>query len=75
MGNPSEILSFNLQDEIEIGYKPKGTHYFYNPLPIDDPKQRQPTFHWQTAFRLVAKSDREDGLKETYTYFKKIVSN
>jgi UDP-glucuronate decarboxylase len=47
----------------------------HQPLPLDDPKQRQPNITlakeklgWQPKVNL------EDGLKETIAYFKKMVT-
>ena len=48
-------------------------HIIYNPLPIDDPKQRQPDITkakeilgWQPTV------NRAEGLKITYAYFKNL---
>ncbi len=76
MGNPSEITILQFADEIlKLVNNPKA-HIIYNPLPIDDPKQRQPDISLaKSLLDWSPKVDREDGLKETYTYFKKIVAN
>ena len=45
----------------------------YKPLPVDDPKQRQPDI---TKARSILgwepKVDRKEGLKITYNYFKSL---
>lgn len=76
MGNPSEITILQFANEIlKLVNNPKA-HIIYNPLPIDDPKQRQPDISLaKSLLDWSPKVDREDGLKETYTYFKKIVAN
>jgi len=71
IGNPEE---FTMQQLAEIVLKLSGSKskIVYQPLPQDDPKQRQPNIKlakaklgWQPKINL------EDGLKETIAYFKK----
>ena len=46
----------------------------YRPLPVDDPKQRRPDItKAQQLLGWNPKFDREEGLKLTYEYFKKVV--
>ncbi len=74
IGNPSEITVMQFAKEIlDLVQNPKA-YIDYRPLPIDDPKQRQPDITkardilgWEPRF------DREKGLALTYEYFKKVV--
>ncbi len=73
IGNPSEITIKQFGEEI---IKLTGTQQklIYKPLPQDDPKQRQPDI--TLARKLLGwepKVSREEGLKITYEYFKKVV--
>jgi dTDP-glucose 4,6-dehydratase len=72
IGNPSEITIKEFAEEI---IKLTGTtqKIIYQPLPKDDPKQRQPDItkarkhlHWEP------KVSRAEGLKITYEYFKSL---
>ena len=74
IGNPGEFTMLQLAETVLklSGSKSKIIH---QPLPSDDPKQRQPNIDlakeklgWQPKVNL------EDGLKETITYFRKIVA-
>ena len=74
IGNPDEISLKDFAEEIlELtGHKVK---IVYKPLPVDDPKQRQPDItkaknilEWQPAVK------RKEGLKITYDYFKSLPS-
>ena len=73
IGNPDEISLLDFANEIIqlTGTKQK---IVFRPLPTDDPKQRQPDIsrakellNWEPKF------NRNEGLKLTYEYFKKIV--
>ncbi|MCC6818539.1 MAG: SDR family oxidoreductase [Bacteroidia bacterium] len=72
IGNPSEISINDFAQEI---IKLTGTNQkvIYKPLPMDDPKQRQPDI---TKARSILgwepKINREEGLKITYNYFKSL---
>ena len=74
IGNPVEITIKQLAEEIiDLVGNPKAT-LTYNPLPIDDPKVRQPQItlakeilDWEPTI------SREDGLKITHEYFKSVV--
>jgi len=74
IGNPSEI---SLKDFAEEIIKLTGTSQkiVYKPLPVDDPKQRQPDITkakeilgWEPTV------SRSEGLKITYDYFKNLPS-
>ena len=72
VGNPDEISLKEFAEEI---IKLTGTKQkiVYKPLPVDDPKQRQPDIskakeilNWQPTV------NRQEGLKITYEYFKNL---
>jgi UDP-glucuronate decarboxylase len=74
IGNPGEFTMLQLAETILklSGSKSKIIH---QPLPSDDPKQRQPNIDlakdklgWQPKVNL------EDGLKETIAYFEKVAT-
>ncbi|HEY6975880.1 MAG TPA: UDP-glucuronic acid decarboxylase family protein [Chitinophagaceae bacterium] len=72
IGNPAEI---SLRDFAEEVLKLTGSHVkiVYKPLPVDDPKQRQPDI--TKAKQLLGwepKVTRTEGLKKTYEYFKSL---
>lgn len=72
IGNPNEISLKDFAEEILAltGNKVKIT---YKPLPVDDPKQRQPDI--SKAKKLLGwepKMSRQEGLKITYEYFKSL---
>jgi len=72
IGNPSEITLKQFAEEVIAltGTKQKIT---YRPLPVDDPKQRQPDI--SKAKELLGwepKVERSQGLKATYEYFKSL---
>ena len=75
IGNPNEISLLDFAKEILslTGDKVKIVH---KPLPVDDPKQRQPDI--SKARKLLQwepKVDRSTGLKITYEYFKSLPSS
>ncbi len=75
IGNPNEISLLDFAKEILAltGDKVKIIH---KPLPVDDPKQRQPDI--SKARKLLQwepKVDRSTGLKITYEYFKNLPSS
>ncbi|MEZ4910354.1 MAG: UDP-glucuronic acid decarboxylase family protein [Saprospiraceae bacterium] len=74
VGNPSEITILQFADEIlKLVQNPKA-HIIYNPLPIDDPKQRKPDITLaKSLLDWTPRVGREDGLARTYEYFKKVV--
>jgi dTDP-glucose 4,6-dehydratase len=72
IGNPDEISILDFAEEI---IKLTGTNQkvIFEPLPTDDPKQRQPDI--SLARKLLGwepKIDRAEGLKRTYEYFKSL---
>ncbi len=75
IGNPTEITIMEFAREImDLVGNPKA-YIDYRPLPLDDPKVRQPDI--TRAKELLGWSpvvDRKEGLKRTYEYFKKAVN-
>ncbi len=72
IGNPAEITIKEFAEEI---IKLTGTtqKIIYQPLPKDDPKQRQPDIRKaQEILKWEPKVSRADGLKITYEYFKSL---
>jgi dTDP-glucose 4,6-dehydratase len=74
IGNPSEITVMQFANEILSLVNNPNAYIDYRPLPVDDPKQRQPNITkareilgWEPQF------DRAKGLALTYEYFKKVV--
>lgn len=74
IGNPGEFSMLELAEKVLklTGGKSK---LIYQPLPVDDPKQRQPDISlaknklgWEPKVKL------EDGLKETISYFRKVLA-
>jgi UDP-glucuronate decarboxylase len=74
IGNPSEFTMLQLAEAILklSGSKSKIVH---EPLPQDDPKQRQPNIELaKEKLGWEPKVNLEDGLKETIAYFRKVVA-
>ncbi|MBM3415815.1 MAG: SDR family oxidoreductase [Bacteroidetes bacterium] len=72
IGNPNEVSLKEFAEEVLAltGNKVKIT---YKPLPVDDPKQRQPDITKAKAILgWEPKVSRSDGLKITYEYFKSL---
>ncbi len=72
IGNPKEITIAQFAEEI---IKLTGTDQkvVYKPLPVDDPKQRQPNItKAQAILGWEPRYDRSEGLKITWDYFKSL---
>ncbi len=72
IGNPNEI---SLKDFAEEVLKLTGSHVkiVYKPLPVDDPKQRQPDItKAKEILNWEPKVERSEGLKKTFEYFKNL---
>jgi dTDP-glucose 4,6-dehydratase len=72
IGNPDEI---SLKDFVEEIISLTGTtqKIVYKPLPVDDPKQRQPDItRAKEVLGWSPKVSRKEGLKITYEYFKSL---
>src|ERR1700759_4622971 len=70
IGNPSEITLLQFAEEV-LALTGSKSKIVYEPLPQDDPKQRQPNI--TKAKELLGwepKIDRHEGLKRTLEYFK-----
>ncbi len=74
IGNPTEHTMLNLA-EMVLRMCQSQSKLVYMPLPSDDPKQRKPDISKaQTALDWTPKVSIEDGLKETVSYFKKLLN-
>ncbi|MBX2927140.1 MAG: SDR family oxidoreductase [Saprospiraceae bacterium] len=75
IGNPDETTILEFAREIlDLVQNPKA-HIAYKPLPVDDPKIRQPDVTKATELLGWApKVARAEGLVRTYEYFKTVVS-
>lgn len=72
IGNPSEITLKQFAEEVITLTGTKQT-IVYKPLPVDDPKQRQPDItKAKEILGWQPKVERKDGLKATYEYFKSL---
>jgi UDP-glucuronate decarboxylase len=73
IGNPGEFTMLELADQVLklTGSKSK---LVFNPLPSDDPKNRQPDISMvKSKLEWAPKVCLEDGLRETIDYFKRIL--
>jgi dTDP-glucose 4,6-dehydratase len=72
IGNPNEISLKEFAEEV-LALTGNATSITYKPLPVDDPKQRQPDI---TKAKQILGWDpsigRKEGLKITYEYFKSL---
>jgi len=72
IGNPSEITLKQFAEEV-IALTGTKQKIVYKPLPVDDPKQRQPDISKaREVLGWEPKVQRKDGLKTTYEYFKSL---
>jgi len=72
IGNPDEISIKDFAEEI-IALTNTKQKVIYEPLPVDDPKQRQPDITLaKEILNWEPKTNRRDGLKITYDWFSKI---
>lgn len=70
IGNPSEITLKQFADEV-LALTGSKSKIVYEPLPQDDPKQRQPDItKAKEILGWEPKVDRHEGLKRTLEYFK-----
>ncbi|MEM1218307.1 MAG: UDP-glucuronic acid decarboxylase family protein [Bacteroidota bacterium] len=74
IGNPDEITIKEFAEEILALVGNPKAKLSYHPLPIDDPKVRQPDItRAQEILNWEPKVNRAEGLKRTYEYFQKAV--
>ncbi|MDZ4202549.1 MAG: UDP-glucuronic acid decarboxylase family protein [Gallionella sp.] len=74
LGNPGEFTIRELAETV-LRLTGSKSELVYLPLPTDDPIQRQPDITLaRKALDWEPKVQLEDGLKETITYFKKLLS-
>lgn len=73
IGNPDEITIKQFAEEV-IKLTGSDSKIVYNPLPVDDPKQREPDIsRAKEILGWEPKVSRADGLKITLDYFKKVI--
>ncbi len=74
IGNPGEFTTLELA-QLVLKLSNSKSKIVYQPLPTDDPKQRQPDITLAKAkLAWEPKVKLEDGLKETIAYFKKLLN-
>ena len=72
IGNPNEISLKDFAEEV-LKLTGSSVKIAYKPLPVDDPKQRQPDItKAKEILGWEPKVDRAEGLKKTYEYFKSL---
>ena len=72
VGNPDEITIAEFAEEI-IKLTGTSQKVVYKPLPVDDPKQRQPDItRARSILGWEPKVNRADGLRITYDYFRNL---
>lgn len=72
IGNPNEISLKDFAEEV-IALTGNRAAIVYKPLPVDDPKQRQPDItKAQQILGWEPRMGRKEGLKITYDYFKSL---
>lgn len=72
IGNPDEISLLDFAKEI-LQLTGKKVNIIFKPLPVDDPKQREPDISKaKEMLGWLPKVNRKEGLKVTYDYFKSL---
>jgi UDP-glucuronate decarboxylase len=74
IGNPCEFTMLELAENI-LRLTGSSAKLVFMPLPVDDPKQRQPDIALaKSQLGWEPKVQLQDGLKETIAYFRKLLS-
>ncbi|HEX7756931.1 MAG TPA: UDP-glucuronic acid decarboxylase family protein [Niabella sp.] len=74
IGNPNEISLKDFAEEV-LALTGNTVKIVYQPLPVDDPKQRQPNItKAKTLLDWEPRVSRKEGLQKTYAYFKSLPS-
>jgi len=74
IGNPDEITILDFAHEILALVGNPKAFIDYRPLPVDDPKVRQPDIRLaQSLLGWEPTVPRSEGLKKTYNYFREVV--
>ncbi|WP_108507778.1 UDP-glucuronic acid decarboxylase family protein [Polynucleobacter acidiphobus] len=74
IGNPTEFTMLELA-QLVLKLSGSKSKIVYQPLPSDDPKQRQPNIDLAKAkLGWTPKVSLEDGLRETISYFSKLLN-
>ncbi len=74
IGNPTEFKMLELA-QLVLKLSGSKSKIVYQPLPSDDPKQRQPNIDLaKSRLSWEPKVSLEDGLKETISYFSKLLN-
>jgi dTDP-glucose 4,6-dehydratase len=72
IGNPNEISLKDFAEEV-LALTGNKVKIIYKPLPVDDPKQRQPDItKARTILGWEPKVGRKEGLQLTYDYFRSL---
>ena len=73
LGNNLEFTMIELAEKV-LNLTNSKSKLIFKPLPLDDPRQRQPDLtKAKIELDWVPSISLDDGLKETINYFKKIV--
>lgn len=74
LGNPAEFTILELAETI-LRLTHSKSRLQFNPLPLDDPRQRKPDIRLAAdALQWQPKVSLEDGLKETIAYFRHLLT-
>jgi dTDP-glucose 4,6-dehydratase len=73
LGNPREMTILEFAHAVRLSAGGSG-NILFKPLPRDDPKQRRPDiFRARTLLRWEPHVSLEEGLVETFAYFRKVL--
>ncbi len=74
MGNPNEFTMLELAEKV-LHIVGGNSKLVFQPLPVDDPRQRQPDISIaRSKLSWEPKVQLEDGLKETTAYFRRLLN-